>query len=381
MGSFTVEENKRVYGAKIKVIGAGGGGGNMINHMIRENSDLNVDLIIANTDVQALENSSAHTKIQLGERTTKGLGAGMDPKIGKAAADESYDEIKSALETSDIVFIATGLGGGTGTGATPIVARAAKEVGSLTVAVVTMPFSFEGKKRRNQAEAGLIELRKECDSIVVIPNDKLLTLIDKKAGIAESYKMVDNVLARAVSGMSTIILNSESSMNIDFADVRTIMSYRGMALMGMGDAQGEGAAQEAIKNAIQSPLLDNVSINGAMGVLVHFKISPLCPLSDIHEAMMIINEAADENANIKMGTTTDDEIEDNRVEVTIIATGFKSTIEEKIEATATPIEQKPTIGNPMLSKRLEKLKVSGGYESEEAMEELEKPTWLRRQMD
>ena len=160
MGSFTVEENKRVYGAKIKVIGAGGGGGNMINHMIRENSDLNVDLIIANTDVQALENSSAHTKIQLGERTTKGLGAGMDPKIGKAAADESYDEIKSALETSDIVFIATGLGGGTGTGATPIVARAAKEVGSLTVAVVTMPFSFEGKKRRNQAEAGLIELRK-----------------------------------------------------------------------------------------------------------------------------------------------------------------------------------------------------------------------------
>jgi len=255
MSSFTVEENKSIYGAKIKVVGVGGGGGNMVNHIIRVNPNLNIDLIVANTDAKALENSLAHTKIQLGEKTTKGLGAGMRPEIGKAAAEESYDEVKSALETSDIVFIGTGLGGGTGTGAAPVVAQAAKDIGALTVAVVTMPFMFEGKKRRKLADCGLEELRKESDSIVVIPNDKLLTLIDKNAGIKESFEMVDEVLARAVNGMSTIVLDSgKSDINLDFADVRTIMSHRGLALMGVGEASGEDAAQEAIKNAIQSPI-------------------------------------------------------------------------------------------------------------------------------
>ncbi|MCD8213986.1 MAG: cell division protein FtsZ [Campylobacter sp.] len=379
MSSFTVEENKSIYGAKIKVVGVGGGGGNMINHMIRENATLNIDLIVANTDAQALENSPAHTKIQLGEKKTKGLGAGMRPEIGKEAAQESYDEIKSALETSDIVFIASGLGGGTGTGAAPVVAQAAKEVGALTVAVVTIPFVFEGKKRRKLADLGLEELRKESDSIVVIPNDKLLTLIDKKAGIKESFEMVDDVLARAVNGMSTIVLDSgKSDINLDFADVRTIMSHRGLALMGVGEAQGEEAAQEAMKNAIQSPLLDNMTINGAFGVLVHFRIHPSCPLTDINDAMEIVYSAADEDAEVIFGTTTDDDMENNKVEITIIATGFKGSdkeIEEKKEI--------DTAANEVIKKEriLRLQKVSGGYNSEDYMTQLDVPSYMRHQMD
>ena len=357
MSSFTVEENKSIYGAKIKVVGVGGGGGNMVNHIIRVNPNLNIDLIVANTDAKALENSLAHTKIQLGEKTTKGLGAGMRPEVGKAAAEESYDEVKSALETSDIVFIGTGLGGGTGTGAAPVVAQAAKDIGALTVAVVTMPFMFEGKKRRKLADCGLEELRKESDSIVVIPNDKLLTLI----------------------GMSTIVLDSgKSVINLDFADVRTIMSHRGLALMGVGEANGEDAAQEAIKNAIQSPLLDNMTINGAFGILVHFRISPSCPLTDIYNAMSIIHEAADEDAEIIFGTTTDDKIEDNKVEVTIIATGFQGSQQEVEKNEDTQVSNTNDIIKKERILRLKK--VSGGFD-EDYMAQLDVPSFMRHQMD
>lgn len=379
MSNFTVEENKSIYGAKIKVVGVGGGGGNMVNHIIRVNPNLNIDLIVANTDAKALENSLAHTKIQLGEKTTKGLGAGMRPEVGKAAAEESYDEVKSALETSDIVFIGTGLGGGTGTGAAPVVAQAAKDIGALTVAVVTMPFMFEGKKRRKLADCGLEELRKESDSIVVIPNDKLLTLIDKNAGIKESFEMVDEVLARAVNGMSTIVLDSgKSDINLDFADVRTIMSHRGLALMGVGEANGEDAAQEAIKNAIQSPLLDNMTINGAFGILVHFRISPSCPLTDIYNAMSIIHEAADEDAEIIFGTTTDDKIEDNKVEVTIIATGFQGSQQEVDKNEGVQVSNTNDIIKKERILRLKK--VSGGFD-EDYMAQLDVPSFMRHQMD
>ena len=379
MSNFTVEENKSIYGAKIKVVGVGGGGGNMVNHIIRVNPNLNIDLIVANTDAKALENSLAHTKIQLGEKTTKGLGAGMRPEVGKAAAEESYDEVKSALETSDIVFIGTGLGGGTGTGAAPVVAQAAKDIGALTVAVVTMPFMFEGKKRRKLADCGLEELRKESDSIVVIPNDTLLTLIDKNAGIKESFEMVDEVLARAVNGMSTIVLDSgKSDINLDFADVRTIMSHRGLALMGVGEANGEDAAQEAIKNAIQSPLLDNMTINGAFGILVHFRISPSCPLTDIYNAMSIIHEAADEDAEIIFGTTTDDKIEDNKVEVTIIATGFQGSQQEVEKNEDTQVSNTNDIIKKERILRLKK--VSGGFD-EDYMAQLDVPSFMRHQMD
>lgn len=382
MSGFVVEEKRSNYGAKIKVVGVGGGGGNMINHMIRESGgEMDIDLIIANTDMKALENSPAYTKIQLGEKITKGLGAGMVPEVGCKAAEESREEIKSALEYSDIVFIASGLGGGTGTGAAPVIAQVAKEVGALTVSVVTMPFSFEGKKRRQLAEMGLSELRKESDSIVVIPNDKLCALIDKRAGIKDSFKIVDNVLARAVSGMSAIVLGSgNSDINSDFADVKKVMEHRGMALMGAGEAEGDEAAQEAVKNAIQSPLLDNVTINGAMGVLVHFKMHTESPLADVIDAMNLINEAVDENAEVIWGTTTDDNIENNKVQVTIIATGFQEKVEKKVERIVQD-NQPFSSKNQVLSQRIELLKASGGYDSEEVSAMLDIPTYMRRQMD
>lgn len=362
MNAYEVEEARSAYGAKIKVIGVGGGGGNMLNHMIAEYAPTNIDLIVANTDLQALDRSLAHTKIQIGEKKTKGLGAGMKPETGREAAQESYEELKSVLEDSDIVFIATGLGGGTGTGASPVVAQAAKEMGAITVAVVTMPFNFEGNKRRKLADLGLSELRKESDSIVVIPNEKLLDIIDRKAGIKESFKMVDNVLSRAVNGMCTVILDSgKSDINIDFADVKTVMEHRGMALMGMGVATGDESAQEATKNAIQSPLLNNISIDGALGIIIHFKMHPDCPLSDIDEALTMVRTAADEDADIIFGTTTDENMVDNKVEVTIIATGFKNPDEAK-ETTPAPVNNAKTndpLGDWMSNNNMKQLKVSG----------------------
>lgn len=378
MNGFTIEENKGVYGAKMKVIGVGGGGGNMINHMIREGYD-RIDLLVANTDSQALENSLAKTKILLGEKTAKTLGAGMDPTVGKDSAEESFDILKDALEYSDIVFVASGLGGGTGTGASPVVARAAKENKALTIGVVTTPFKFEGKKRATLAQAGINELKKECDSILVIPNQKLLSLIDKKAGIKESFKMVDDVLARAVGGMSSIILDSgDSDINLDFADVKKIMSHRGLALMGVGASEGEDAPKEAIQDAIQSPLLDDMSINGAMGVLIHFKIHPDCSLLEISEAVSLVEEAAHDNADIIFGTTTDASIENNRVEVTLIATGFEETSEKKEDDS-----QKDSLDEAkVISRRQINQRVSGSdIDLKDIYDNLDEPTYLRYKAD
>lgn len=378
MNGFTIEENKGVYGAKMKVIGVGGGGGNMINHMIREGYD-RIDLLVANTDSQALENSLAKTKILLGEKTAKTLGAGMDPTVGKDSAEESFDILKDALEYSDIVFVASGLGGGTGTGASPVVARAAKENKALTIGVVTTPFKFEGKKRASLAQAGIDELKKECDSILVIPNQKLLSLIDKKAGIKESFKMVDDVLARAVGGMSSIILDSgDSDINLDFADVKKIMSHRGLALMGVGASEGEDAPKEAIQDAIQSPLLDDMSINGAMGVLIHFKIHPDCSLLEISEAVSLVEEAAHDNADIIFGTTTDESIENNRVEVTLIATGFEETSEKKEDdSQKNSLDETKAISRRQINQR-----VSGSdIDLKDIYDNLDEPTYLRYKAD
>jgi len=334
---FTIEENlqEELSGAKIKAIGVGGGGGNMINHMIKSGVQ-GIELIVANTDAQVLQGSLCENKIQLGAKLTKGLGAGMVPEIGRESAVENAEEIRDFLEGADIVFIAAGLGGGTGTGASSVIAQVAREIGALTIAVVTKPFSFEGGKRRKLAEQGLEELKKESDSIVVIPNDKLLSIVDKGLGIKESFKIVDEVLARAVIGTSGVILaNSDDDINLDFADLRTVMSHRGMALMGMGEAEGEKSAFEAIKNAIESPLLDDVSIHGAMGVLVHFHINPNYSFIEISEAMDIVTEAAHEDAEIIMGTTTDIDLPEDVVKITLIATGF-----EKDLAPVTPVAPK-----------------------------------------
>jgi cell division protein FtsZ len=310
--------------AKITVIGVGGGGCNMINHMINEGIN-KIDLISANTDLQVLQISKAPNKIQLGVKLTKGLGAGMKPEIGRDAAVESYEDIKLSLQGADIVFIAAGLGGGTGTGAASIIANAAKEIGALTVSVVTKPFSWEGKKRGGLANLGLEELKKVSDSIIVIPNDRLLDIIDENIGMKDAFKIIDNILFQAVNGMSEVILNpGNSDINTDFADVKTIMQHRGMSLMGVGRAKGDNAAQKALDNAIESPLLDKVSLSGAKGILIHFNIHPQVSLFTINNVMGNIHDTIDSNAEVIFGTTSDSNLAKDEVKITIVATGFES---------------------------------------------------------
>jgi len=389
MNEFNITEESSevgIHGAKIKAIGVGGGGGNMINHMISEGVT-GIDLLVANTDAQALEASLAPYKLQLGMNVTKGLGAGMKPEVGKAAAEESYDSIKTMLTGADLVFISAGLGGGTGTGAAPVIAQAAKEIGALTVSIVTSPFAFEGRKRRRLAKEGLEELKKESDSIIVVPNERLLSIVEKNLGMRDSFKLVDNVLAQAVSGISNVILShGANDINLDFADVKTVMSHRGLALMGVGESTGNSAAYDAAKTAIESPLLDNLSIDGAMGILVHFHIHPDYPLAEISEAMDIVEENADEDANIIFGTTTSEDIPIDEVKLTIIATGFEdpSDIEvEKPKESAKPTPTKPELKKPVrgtILSNMHKAKVSGGYNHSND-DYLDTPTFLRRQMD
>lgn len=377
---FKIEETTMNNGARIVAVGVGGGGGNMIGHMINEGVE-GIEMVVANTDAQVLQTSFAPVKIQMGSRLTKGLGAGMKPSVGKDSAIENYDDIRAALEGADIVFIAAGLGGGTGTGAAPVIAQIAKDVGALTISVVTKPFSFEGRKRMKLAEQGLEELKKESDSIVVIPNDKLLSIIERNLGLKESFKMVDAVLSQAVSGTSGVILASgDNDINLDFADLKTVMCHHGMALMGVGEYQGENAAYEAIKAAIESPLLDNMSINGAMGVLVHFTMHPDFPMVAIGEAMGVVEESADENADVIFGTTTDATLPIDYIKITLVATGFdheeapkKSAPinTESFEAPATPeAPQSRPVSRPRM--------VVGGDLSDDY---LDVPTYMRQQKD
>lgn len=296
----------------------------------------------------------------------------MKPNIGKDSAIESYDAIKSALDGADIVFISAGLGGGTGTGAAPIVAQIAKEIGALTISIVTKPFKFEGKQRLKLAEAGLAELKKESDSIVVIPNDKLLSIIDKKLGIKDSFKIVDSVLAQAVSGTSGVILSSgENDINLDFADLQTVMSHKGMALMGVGEHQGENAAYEAIKAAIESPLLDNMSINGAMGVLVHFSMHPSFSMIELSDAMEVVHESAHEDAEVIWGTSTNENIPEDYIKITIVATGFEKDLSnDPAFKPETPAMAPRAVLRP-------RLVVGGEFDSDV----LDIPSYMRKQQD
>ncbi|MFT7879232.1 MAG: cell division protein FtsZ [Sulfurimonas sp.] len=373
------ETRSTTTGAKIKAIGVGGGGGNMINHMINEGIH-SIDLIVANTDQQALDSSIAPYKMQLGLNATRGLGAGMVPEKGREAALESFEDIKSMLSGSDIVFISAGLGGGTGTGAAPIIAQAAKEVGALTVSVVTSPFKFEGRKRAKLAKEGLEELKRESDSIIVVPNEKLLSIVEKNLGIKESFRMVDDILAQAVGGISKVILShGENDINLDFADVKTVMSHRGLALMGAGYATGTNAAYDAAKAAIESPLLDNISIDGAMGVLVHFDIHPDYPIMEIGEAMSIVEESADEDASVIFGTTTNENMEPDEVKITIVATGFE---DQGAVSEPTVKKQETLLSSGTTPNNLNNLRskmVVGGYNDNEDI--LDVPTFLRKQMD
>jgi cell division protein FtsZ len=373
--SFSINESSSTLkGARIVAVGVGGGGGNMIGHMLKENI-AGIELIIANTDAQALEQGAATIKIQLGAKLTKGLGAGMKPEVGKESALESYEDLRRALEGADIVFVAAGLGGGTGTGAAPIIAKIAKEVGALTISVVTKPFTFEGRKRLKLAEEGLEDLKNESDSIVVIPNDKLLSIIDPKMGIKESFKIVDSVLARAVSGTSGVILaNGEDDINLDFADLQTVMSHKGLALMGVGEYQGSDAANEAIKNAIESPLLDNMSISGALGVLVHFNMHPEYPFMQISSAMDVVQKSVDESAEVIFGTTTNRDLPLDFIRITLVATGFEKKLSQGInnaEFDNKEVQVKPrVVVRPAM--------ISNGDYSEDF---LDVPTFMRQQKD
>ncbi len=317
--------------AKIAVVGVGGGGCNMVNHMISEGAH-KIDLIAANTDLQVLNLSKAPKKIQMGVELTRGLGAGMRPEIGRDSALENYQEIKESLEGADIVFIAAGLGGGTGTGAAAVVAKAAKEVGALTVSVVTKPFKWEGKKRTGLANLGLEELKKVSDSIIIIQNDKLRNIVEQNIGMKDAFKVVDDVLYQAVNGMSEVILKPGSDdINVDFSDVKTIMQHKGLALMGIGKAKGDNAAHEALEQAIKSPLLDEISLDGAKGIMIHWTVNPNVSMFAIGDVMENINDTLSGNPEIIFGTTTDDNIAVDEIKITIVATGFESTDDFEID--------------------------------------------------
>ncbi len=312
--------------ARIKVVGIGGGGGNAVNTMIGSKLS-GVDFIVANTDAQSLEASQAPVRIQLGSQVTKGLGAGANPEIGRRAALEDQEKIKEYLAGSDMIFITAGMGGGTGTGGAPVVARMAREVGALTVGVVTKPFIFEGKKRMRQAEEGVEELKQSVDTLIVIPNQRLLSIAAKTTTMLEAFHKADDVLLQAVRGISDLI-STPGLINLDFADVRTVMAEMGLALMGAASAAGENRAVEAAQKAISSPLLEDISIQGARGVLINITGGPDLCLHEVNEAASMIQEEAHDDANIIFGAVIDESLTDE-IRITVIATGFGEVKEER----------------------------------------------------
>jgi cell division protein FtsZ len=338
-GALGVTLNEELHlGAKIKVIGVGGGGGNAVNRMIQAGIK-GVEFLVANTDLQAMRTSLAPVKIQIGGKLTKGLGAGANPEVGKQAALEDTERILEALSGADMIFITTGMGGGTGTGAAPIIASLAAELGALTVAVVTKPFGFEGKRRRVQAEQGIRSLRDTVDTLITIPNERLLNFVERGTSLNEAFKIADDILRQAVQGISDLI-TVPGEINLDFADVKTIMHGMGMALMGTGVSSGEHRAVEAAQRAISSPLLEEASIEGAKGVLINVTGGPDMTLFEVHEAASIIQEAADEEANIIFGTVIDPRMKDE-VKVTVIATGFDAATKGLLNARGESLSTQP----------------------------------------
>ncbi len=325
-------------GARIKVVGVGGGGGNAVNRMVSAGFD-GVEFIVANTDLQALKNNAAPHKIQIGGKLTKGLGAGADPNVGRQAALEDTEKLIEALDGADMVFVTTGLGGGTGTGAAPVIASLASELGALTIAVVTKPFKFEGKKRQVQSERGLEELRECVDTVITIPNERLLATIARTTSLTDAFTNADDVLRQAIQGISDLIL-VPGLINLDFADVKTIMSGMGIAIMGTGLAEGEGRAMAAANFAISSPLLEDASVKGARGVIINVTGGSDLSLVEVSEASAIIQEAAHEDANIIFGAVVDPKMQ-GKVKITVIATGFdRVAVEKQVTASAavTPVD-------------------------------------------
>ena len=375
--------------AVIKVIGVGGGGGNAVEHMVCQNIE-GVDFICANTDAQALQNLSSRTILQLGTSITKGLGAGANPEMGKDAALEDRDRIAEALHGADMVFITAGMGGGTGTGAAPIVAEIARDLGVLTVAVVTKPFLFEGRKRMKVAEAGIAELARYVDSLITIPNEKLLTIMGEEMPLLKAFGAVDDVLLGAVQGIADLIIRP-GIINVDFADVRTVMSEMGMAMMGSGRASGECRAREAAESAIRSPLLEDVDFNGARGILVNIAAGVDISLGEFSEVGATIEEFASEDATVVVGTVIDTDMGDE-IRVTVVATGLGVEQFEKAHKVVTEEVEKKIAGDGLVDYSdfdkptiLRNRVVEGGADgtalSAQDLEYLDIPAFLRRQAD
>ncbi|CAG7605535.1 Cell division protein FtsZ [Paenibacillus solanacearum] len=360
--------------AKIKVIGVGGGGSNAVNRMI-DNGVKGVEFITVNTDAQALHYAKAEQKLQIGDKMTRGLGAGANPEVGKKAAEESRDLIVNTLKGSDMVFVTAGMGGGTGTGAAPVIAEIAKECGALTVGVVTRPFTFEGRKRQMQAEQGIAALKEKVDTLIVIPNDRLLEIVDKKTPMLEAFREADNVLRQGVQGISDLIA-VPGLINLDFADVKTIMTERGSALMGIGIATGENRAAEAAKKAISSPLLET-SIDGARGVLMNITGGINLSLYEVNEAADIVASACDLEVNMIFGAVIDESLKDE-IQVTVIATGFEYKAAPQPGARKPGGNSTPTNAahpqNDSSDSRLNNLRPFGGQSSND---QLDIPAFLR----
>jgi cell division protein FtsZ len=396
-----LDEDRRA-GARIKVVGVGGGGSNAVSRMVQSGFE-GVEFLVANTDLQALQVNPAPVKIQMGGKLTKGLGAGADPDVGRQAALEDTDKLIQALDGADMVFVTTGLGGGTGTGAAPVIASLASELGALTIAVVTKPFKFEGRRRQQQAEAGLDALRDCVDTVITIPNERLLAIIERQTTLNDAFMTADDVLRQAIQGISDLIL-VPGLINLDFADVKTIMSGMGIAMMGTGIAEGDTRAMDAAQRAISSPLLEGASVEGARGVIINVTGGPDLSLLEVSEASTIIQEAAHEDANIIFGAVIDPKLQ-GRVKITVIATGFDRAGAARTpssSASQTPVDlnhyatrprsQEP-VGMPLPSRPLARrpsvelpapmaMAVGGESQPFEHMEEvspLDVPAFLRRQ--
>lgn len=381
-------ERETTRNARMKVVGVGGAGGNAVNRMIDENLD-GVEFVAINTDAQALSNCSAHLSLQVGRKLTRGLGAGARPEVGRQAIAENEEEVRRALEGADLVFVTAGMGGGTGTGAAPRVGQIASEMGALVIAIVTRPFNFEGKKRMRHAEMGLRDLRRSVDTMIVVPNEKLLSVVGKGTTFRAALKKADEVLLHATQGISDLI-SVTGEVNVDFADVRTVMSNRGAALMGTGEATGEDRAVDAAQQAICSPLLDSVSINGATGVLVNISGGMDLAIDEVTTVNSIVQEAAGDEAEMIFGAVHDPNL-DGKLRVTVIATGFGEHVEDEPAPSlkVVPVEIEPIVrprlvsviggGSAPVSRTLPE--IGSAFTGRSQVEDLEIPTFIRRQMD
>jgi len=384
-------EDSVPHGAVIKVVGVGGGGGNAVDHMVRSGVE-GVDFICANTDAQALRNASSKTVIQLGSQVTKGLGAGANPEIGRQSAMEDRDRIAELLDGADMVFVTAGMGGGTGTGAAPVVAEIAKELGILTVAVVTKPFPFEGKKRMRSAQEGIEELKEHVHSLITIPNEKLQAVLGGSTSLLDAFKAANEVLQGAVKGIADLIVRP-GMINVDFADVRTVMSEMGTAMMGTGTASGEGRAAEAAQAAISSPLLEDVDLRGARGILINITANESIALDEFSEVGDIVSELASDDANVIIGTAIDPDMGDS-ISVTVVATGLGAAAQQELKVVRgrqTPVTADGRVDysdldRPAVERKRAAQQAAGGrgqqaVSTAEDLDFIDIPTFLRRQAD